>query len=233
MLFRSLATLAYAVSPWQLFLGMSYMNHTATLFFGLLAALGVVGTRRTGQVRYAWLGGMALGMVFLLRQLDAMAIAVPLGLWSLGFGGKRIPWLGTAGLVLGSMLVSAAVLPYNARFTGQARIFPIMTYNDSLYGKGANDYGFGANRGMGWPLDPFPGHGNRDAIINANLNATAINVELSGWAIGAFAPLFLFGLAGKWTRGDRLLLVISGAVFCAYYFNYFSGGQILAGAIGT
>ncbi len=224
-----LATLLYALSPWQLFLGMSYMNHTATLLCALLAALGVVWTRRTGHAGWAWLGGLALGMVFLLRQLDAMAIAVPLGLWSLGLGGKRIPLLGTAGLVLGSMLVSAAVFPYNAYFTGTPRTFPIMAYNDSLYGKGANDYGFGPNRGMGWPLDPFPGHGHRDAIINANLNATAIDVELSGWAIGSLAPLFLFGLAGRWTRGDRLLLVIAGTVFGAYYLNYFSGGPDFGG----
>ncbi len=224
-----LATLLYCCSPWQLFLGMSFMNHTATLLFALLAALGVVWTRRTGQVRWAWLGGAALGGVSLLRQLDAMAIAIPLGLWSLGLGGKRIPRLGTAGLVLGSMLLGAAVLPYNQQISGSARRVPMMEFTDSVYGKNTNAYGFGPDRGMGWPTDPFPGHGHRDAIVNADLNATAINVELFGWSLGSFAPLLLLLAVGGLVRGDRLMLIVTGAVFTAYYFNYFSGGPDFGG----
>ncbi len=224
-----LATLLYCCSPWQLFLGMSFMNHTGTLLFALLAALGVVWTRRTGQVRWAWLAGAALGTVSLLRQLDAMAIAIPLGLWSLGLGGKRIPRLGTAGLVLGSMLIGAAVLPYNQQITGSARRVPMMEFTDSVYGRNSNAYGFGPDRGMGWPTDPFPGHGHRDAIVNADLNATAINVELFGWSIGSFVPLLLLLAVGGLVRGDRLMLIVTGAVFTAYYFNYFSGGPDFGG----
>ena len=42
---------------------------------------------------------------------------------------------------------------------------------------GTNDLGFGANRGLGWSgLDPFPGHGVLDVIVNAALNAAA-----QGW----------------------------------------------------
>lgn len=224
-----LATLLYCCSPWQLFLGMSFMNHTGTLLFALLAALGVIWARRTSQIRWAWLGGAALGTVSLLRQLDAMALAVPLGLWSIGLGGKRIPRLGTAGLVLGSMLVGAAVLPYNQQITGSARRVPMMEFTDSLYGKNANAYGFGADRGMGWPSDPFPGHGHRDAIVNADLNATAINVELFGWGIGSLIPVLLFFTFARRVRADRLLLVAGTGVFVAYYFNYFSGGPDFGG----
>ena len=224
-----LAILLFCCSPWQLFLGMSFMNHAGTLLFALLAALGVVWTRTTGQTRWAWMGGAALGVVSLLRQLDAMAIAIPLGLWSLGLGGRRIPRLGTAALVLGSMLVGAAVLPYNREITGSARRVPMMQFTDSVYGKNSNAYGFGPDRGMGWPTDPFPGHGNRDAIVNADLNSTAIQVELFGWSIGSFAPLLLLLALGGLVRGDRLLLTITGAIFTAYYFNYFSGGPDFGG----
>lgn len=61
----------------------------------------------------------------------------------------------------------------------------MMAYNDALFGKGANDYGFGPTRGMGWALDPNPGHGPLDATINTTLNLAATQVELFGWGIGS------------------------------------------------
>ncbi|MEO8622401.1 MAG: hypothetical protein ABI625_15120 [bacterium] len=219
-----LTTLLLAVSPWNLFLGMSYMPHTFTLFCALVATLSVITTRRTGHARWTWLGGAALGILAAARQLDAGIMAAALGLWCIGLGGRRLRVTGTAGLVLGSMLLTVPLLAYNQHFTGKASSFPMMTYNDALYGKGANDYGFGKNRGMGWALDPNPGHGPVDGTINGTLNITATQVELFGWSIGSLLLVYAFVFGGRLNRSDRLMLGVMVITFTAYFFNYFAGG---------
>ena len=219
-----LATLLLAVSPWNLFLGMSLMPHALTLCCALAASLGVMEARRTDQARWAWLGGAALGLIAAARQLDAMVMAAALGLWAIGLGGRRLRLSGTAGLVLGSLAVAAPLLVYNQHFTGRASTFPIMVYNDAIYGKGANDYGFGKNRGMGWAIDPNPGHDPIDGAINANLNTTVTQVELFGWSTGSLLLVYAFVLVGGLARADRLMLGVIGLTFIAYFFNYFSGG---------
>jgi hypothetical protein len=118
----------------------------------------------------------------------------------------------------------APLLPYNSYFTGQATTFPIMSYHDRLFHPNANAYGFGADRGMGWPLDPNPGHSPLDATINANLNTTSLNVELYGWAIGSLLVIAFFALRGRWSRTDRAMACVALLTVAAYVPNYYSGG---------
>lgn len=219
-----LATLLLALSPMHLFLGMSFMAHAVTLTCGLLGALGVDKARRTGLSRYAWLAGIAVGLCAIARQLDGLVLAGALGLWSIGLGGKRLRVSGIVGLVLGTVLGAAALLPYNRYFTGKGTAFPIMEYHVKLYGRDVNGYGFGPDRGMGWALDPNPGHSPLDATINANLNTTALNVELFGWAVGSLLFVYFFVLRGSLNRSDRGMLAVIALTFVAYFFNYFSGG---------
>ena len=65
-------------------------------------------------------------------------------------------------------LVGAINLPYNRALTGNPRTFPVMAYFDRIFGPGSNALGFGANRGFNWSsgLDPYPGHGVRDVLVN-------------------------------------------------------------------
>jgi hypothetical protein len=213
-----------AASPWPLFLGMSFMPQPATLSLALLAAVGVERARRTGRHWSAWLAGAALGVLAIVRQLDALIAAVALGLSAIGFGGRRLKVSSTAGLVLGAMVVSAVLLPYNAHFTGRGTQFPIMVYSDQHYGPGANDYGFGPNRGMGWALDPRPGHDVIDGVINTNLNLTATQVELFGWGAGSLVFVLIHLLRGRIERADTALIGAALIVWAAYFANYFSGG---------
>ncbi|MGE0815882.1 MAG: hypothetical protein AB7O28_00690 [Vicinamibacterales bacterium] len=211
-------------SPWALFLGMSFMPQTATLSLALLAAVGVERARRTGASVWAWLAGAALGGLAFVRQLDALIAALALGLSAIGIGGRRLRVASTAGLVLGSMAVGALLLAYNAHFTGRGTRFPIMEYNDRYYAPGANDYGFGPNRGMGWALDPRPGHDLIDGLINTNLNLTATQVELFGWGAGSLAFALVHLLRGRFERADTALTGTAAIVWAAYFANYFSGG---------
>jgi hypothetical protein len=219
-----IALTLFACSPWALFLGMSYMNHTITLTLALLAARGLLEARRTGRMRWAWLGGIALGGMAAVRQLDAMIAALLLGLWALGMAvaHRRPGYL--AGLVLGVGAAALPLLAYNRYFTGHPTVFPIMAYTDARVGPKANAYGFGPERGMGWPLDPHPGHGPVDATINSNLNLTALNVELFGWSVGSLGFLYLLLVTGGLRRSDWLMAAAAGGVFVGYYFNYFAGG---------
>jgi 4-amino-4-deoxy-L-arabinose transferase-like glycosyltransferase len=229
-----LATVFLAFSPWFLFMAMNFMTHTLTLFFALLAALAVARARRAERPRpfVMFAGGLAIGAVSLVRPLEGLAVAIILGLWSLPprwwdlVRRVRIaPFLGAFALALGAMASGLLVRPYNKLLTGSGSYFPIMAYIDKYYTKGSNDLGFGENRGLGWSgLDPFPGHGPIDVVVNAMLNIAAINVELLGWGAGSLvAMLFLIG-SRRVSRQDWGMLFAFVVVVGLHSLYWFSGG---------
>jgi hypothetical protein len=220
-----LAVLLFAASPWNLFMAMNYMTHTAALTCALAAAVAVARLRRDPRIRWAVLGGVFLGLVGLIRPLEGVVMAALLGLWSLGARGRRIRLAPSAALTLAAVATATIVLPYNRHLTGSARVFPINAYLDATYGPGRNDLGFGSNRGFGWPgLDPLPGHGAPDVAINANLNLFQINIELLGWATGSLLVLLLWLALSRKSGADRLMAVSIVAVAGIHSFYYFSGG---------
>ena len=171
-------TLLLAFSPWLLFLSMSYMNHVAALTAALGATYAASHFTKNGSLWWAGLAGAATGLVGLIRPLDGLIVALILGTWA---AFELLPKRKIGVLLVflfGMISVSAIVLPYNAALTGHPLSFPLNTYLDKLSGPGRNAIGFGANRGLGWGLDPNPGHSPLDAAINANLNWTTINQEL-------------------------------------------------------
>lgn len=212
-------------SPWFVFMGMNFMSHTFTLTGALAAALALVWARKTGKSSWALASGLAVGLVSLIRPLDGFILAILLGLWAIGVGGRRLKVVSVAALVLGTIIMGSWVLPYNKRLTGKLTQLPVNAYFDKYYWPGANAMGFGPGRDAGWRhLDPYPGHTPLEALINANVNTTSINFELLGWSIGSLliGALLIFSLA---VRGsDWLMLAVIAAVFVAHCFYYFSGG---------
>jgi hypothetical protein len=100
-----------------------------------------------------------------------------------------------------------------------------MAYIDKYYAKGSNDLGFGANRGLGWPgLDPFPGHGPVDVVVNANLNITSINTELLGWATGSLFVIMLLIALRRLTRPDWAHVIVVLTIAGVHSLYWFSGG---------
>ena len=220
------SVLLLATSPWFLFMGMNFMTHTAALFFSLVAALSVARMRRSGSFVWALPGGAAIGMVSLIRPLEGLAVAVLLGLWGLG-GKSRLRWAvpQVTALAVVTSAVGAIVLPYNKAIAGDPTTFPLMAYTDAMYGKDVNALGFGANRGIGWPgLDPLPGHGVIDVLINANLNGYQVSVELLGWGVGSLLVVALLLFSGRLTRGDWWMLAAIGLIVGLHSFYWFSGG---------
>ena len=123
------------------------------------------------------------------------------------------------------MASAALVLPYNIMLAGDALTFPLMAYTDSIYGAETNALGFGANRGLGWPgLDPLPGHGALDVLINANLNAYNVNIELLGWSIGSLLPIAVLLFSGRMRRADAWLIAVVVSIVGVHSVYWFSGG---------
>ncbi len=220
-----IVVLLLCTSPWFIFMAMNFMGHTFTLTCALGATLAVIWARETGKVKWGWIGGFILGMMSLIRPLDAAIIAVILGLFSIGIGGKRLKYSAIAGLVLGSIIIASAMLPYNKVLTKSWTKLPVMAYFDKYYWPKVNSFGFGPERGgMGWPHDPFPGHGPLDALLNANLNIFSINIELFGWCTGSLVLIAIMLFSRKMRRNDYLMLAVLGLVIGIYTFNYFGGG---------
>lgn len=216
--------LLLCVSPWHLFLAMSFMTHILTLTCALAAALGVAIARRSQHARWTLIAGGFIGLASLIRPLEGLILAVVLGLWSIGVGGRRLKLTSVVALVLGTVVVGALALPYNKKLTGSPTSNPIMLYTDKHFGAGANALGFGPNRGWGWELDPYPGHGLPDAAVNTALNLFSLNIEMFGWGFGSLLPILLLLFAGSLKRSDYYLLGIVAAVVGAHVFYWYSGG---------
>lgn len=227
-----LTILLICASPWYLFMAMNFMTHILTVTCSLAAALAVIKSRKTNSIVWALVAGLSAGFVSLIRPLDGIIVAGLIGLWIIGIGGKRLKFSSIVAFVLGCVLVGALQLQYNKMLTGDAMKFPINAYNDKYHGHNSNAYGFGPDRGMGWEIDPYPGHGPIDAMINANLNITSINFELFGWSIGSVLLVAVMLFSGKLNKSDYLMIGIFVAVFVAYFFTTSVVAPISEHAIG-
>jgi hypothetical protein len=220
-----LALLLLAASPWHVLMAMNFMTHTLTLTCALGAAVAVVWARKTGKALWGVVSGLAAGGALLVRPLEGFTLGCLIGLWMLtGAGALRWKAASLAAFAAGGMLLGVPTLYYNQLLTGDPLKFPIMAYTDKYYGPNSNALGFGPDRGLGWAIDPNPGHSPFDAMVNANLNMFSINIELFGWSTGSLLLAALFLLAAKLRRPDWLMLALSAAIFGVHFFYYFSGG---------
>lgn len=222
-----LGTALLAVSPWFLFLAMSYMTHMLSMLAALGAACCVARMRAGGPAWWLLPGGLAIGVVGLTRPLEGLIVAGLLGFWLLG--APRLALAGRlvrlGGLAVATIATAAVTFPYNRLFTGDPLTFPLIAYTDAVYGPGTNALGFGSNRGLGWSgLDPLPGHGPLDVLINGNINLFGVNVELLAWAGGSLLVVLLGALAARRSRADRWLVIAAATVVVAHCFYWFSGG---------
>lgn len=220
-----LALLLLCTSPWFIFMSMSLMTHPLTLAAALAGAVATERLVRTGRIAWALPAGFGIGVLALIRPLEGLAMAALLAAWVFLSARGPIRLAGVAVMAFAALTTAASVLPYNAHLTGSVSRFPIMAYTDSVHGPGSNALGFGANRGLGWPgLDPLPGHGAIDVIINTALNAYQVNVELLGWSVGSLLPILLLVALGRLRRADWMMFTAIAVITAAHAFYWFSGG---------
>jgi 4-amino-4-deoxy-L-arabinose transferase-like glycosyltransferase len=218
-----MAVLLLCASPWFVFMGMNFMSHTLTLTCALTAALAMARAKRSGGLMWAGISGCATGMISLIRPIEGVIVAGLLGLWAI-IPRARLKVSALAAFGLGTVLVGALILPYNSHITGDPTVFPLVAYYEKYFGPKANAFGFGPERGLGWPIDPFPGHSPLDALVNANLNASSINVELFGWSTGSWLLIAVILLSLTLRRSDYLMIATIVTIFGALSLYWFSGG---------
>ena len=223
-----LTTMLLMVSPWYLAMGASMMSHPLTLLLVLSAWLLMLtaGSRRS----FAWFAaGCLLGWLFLTRPLDGVAIGVLTGLWAMtrvnlkeGSGWARLTAYGA-----GCVLIGGLIFPYNQILTGDPLLTPIDQYFDRLWHPGANRLGFGGDIGSPdhWGgVDVWLGHSLSEALIAAQFNLKALNVELLGWATGSLVLLYVHLLWGRLSRADWCMLAVSVVIVGVYALYWFNGG---------
>jgi len=210
-----------AVSPWFIFLAMSFMNHMLTLFCLLTAAWAILKSREDRRMFWSFVAGISAGYCCWIRPLDGVLVVTAIGAMVVLDNRK---WKTVFGFGIAATMTVGSLFLWNHQFTENGFHFPINAYLDEHFGENSNAYGFGPDRGMGWQIDPYPGHNARDGVLNALLNTFSINIDLFGWSCGSLLLAAAFLFRGKLNKKDWMLLSLVLAVFVAYFFYYFSGG---------
>lgn len=218
-----------AVSPMFLFMSASFMSHPLSVVCILIALIGVHNARICGSAWWAGIGGLALGGLVLTRPFEGVLVAIVIGLWVMGVGAKRLALAAVLVFGLTSLTIGGLLSLYNHLLTGKAAYDPITKSFDEQYYPGSNRLGFGSDIGnIGWTgLDPLPGHGPVDVVVNANQNFYMLNFELFGWSFGSLWFVLLLLLSGRWTKTDTVFLMMVLLIIGGLSFYWFSGGPDL------
>lgn len=111
----------FAGAPWVVFQSASWMNHVPTTMW-LLAGLAAVATAGQLESRVSWAmtaGGIAFGLAFTIRPVDALAFLAPTGLYLLlHCRGDRAGWQHLLAFAAGLAFPVLAFLAYNQATTG-------------------------------------------------------------------------------------------------------------------
>jgi 4-amino-4-deoxy-L-arabinose transferase-like glycosyltransferase len=133
------AAALFAFSPLVVIQSGVYLGYLYAVLLELATLLLVLRGRRLGSATNLVAAGMTIGLLFFLRPLDAILLAVALGVYfavrdrrDLRRAGRAIGW-GT----IGALPLFAICLGYNARVTGSPLRFPLWTIG------GSNEFGFG------------------------------------------------------------------------------------------
>jgi uncharacterized membrane protein YhaH (DUF805 family) len=219
--------LLLSASPWFLFMSGELLGHQAAGMWMLLALLGIQLERERRSGAGAALAGLALGMLCVTRPLDGVIAGLVLAGWALGLGGaRRLP---VRAFVVGAAAVAVvglADLAYNAAVTGSALTTAHQVWMDRAWGPGTDRLGFGSDIGnRAWPnIDPLPGHGVVDVVLNFNKNLFQTNVDLFGWGCGSLVFALFYLVSRRREPRDWYVVATALAFPLGYSAYWFSGG---------
>lgn len=218
------------LSPWLIFTSGSFMGHPVSLVWGLTALVAVDRERQRHTGAWGVVAGAAIGALFLTRPIEALLVGGVAFVWMLGWrSGERGRFRSAAAFAASAAGIGVLVFMYNAALTGDPMYAPQMMWTDRTWGPGVDRLGFGPSIGIPvWTnIDPLPGHGLADVVLNANKNFFMANFELFGWACGSLLLAGLFVLFLPKGRADWLMIALVGAVIMGHSAYWFSGGPDL------
>jgi len=215
---RWAAAALFAFAPFTVFQAGSHMNHGFTLAALLVAtaALARVVTAEGPRPWLAFVSGLGYGVAATIRPTDALAFALPAGVWYLARAvrdRRRLPDLLASGV--GVALPLLLLFWVNARTTGS----PLLFGYEVLWGK---EHNLGFHRAPWGPVHtPLRGL----ELVNIYL------LRLQTYLFEAPAPSLLpvlaaLVLAPAFGPFDRLLLTSSGLLL-GIYFAYWHNGFFL------
>ncbi len=208
-------TLLFMAAPFTVFLAGSHMNHVTTLTWLLVAMLALVRTTQGGGVTAGFVTGLGFGMAATIRPVDALAFALPGGLWLLhrAWTTRRVGPLLASGL--GVALPVALLLAANAATTGH----PLRFAYTVLWGD-AHDLGFHAT-----PWGEL--HSPRAGLELVSLYFLRLQQYFLEAPFPALVPAAIALAAGPHLRGFDRYLLVSGGLLVGLYFAYWHDGFFL------
>jgi 4-amino-4-deoxy-L-arabinose transferase-like glycosyltransferase len=239
-------------SPFFLFMSGSMMAHPAELFWLTLFMASWVHALKSEGRRWALLAGVGLGMVFLTRQVTAVAVGLPFLLatvigrleirdWGLNQSSiinhqssilKKTGWLLVTAVPLASLLFL-----HQYALTGSPLADPRLLLRPfdrpgfgETVGPGFNAFTLteiGDQAAVDWYTDPSQpprGHTLARGIYNNKQNWRALEINLFGWL--PFLTLAFIWLALLWQRpswNDIALLATIAGTLVVYLFFWADG----------
>lgn len=209
----------WMISPFVLFMGAGFMNHTANAFWFLLTILCMQQLQR--HPWYAPLGGIAVGMGMITRPFSTLALSFCLPLWITWTRGIPRRKLVSSIILfsLGALLPILFFLHYNLETTGNAFLSGYQMYF------GGTPVGFGERP---WGSEPLA-HGIANTVthspirgaINTWNNFTLLQYHLLGWPTGSLLCVFLLFLPGMHMGRNEMVVLLSALTLPLAYFFYF------------
>lgn len=206
-----LSALLGILSPFIVFMSSEFMNHSSALLFSVTFALFFAKTIREKKITQAILAGASLGMILNIRPLNAVAVAIPFGIYGIYLLAKRF-----REYILPIAIMTVTVLV----FTGILLWFNYMTNGDpflfgyiALYGP-EHLPGFG-HAAWGDPHTPI--QGLRHTLNDLN----GMNKFLFEWPIPSLFFVFLLFVSLTRNIWDYLLLALFASLVTAYFFYWF------------
>jgi hypothetical protein len=222
------SALLFALCPFALFVGASFMNHVPVLWLTSVAMwqLAIWMSAESSSVanRSAAIIGVALGVAFAVRPLDALVAAGAIGVIQLTQLRNTVRLRSLAAQIVGGLIPVAILFYVNWRTNGA----PMRLGYDVLYGEAHS---------MGFHVDPYGRtHTPMRALLFASKYLLQLNVLLFEWPLPAVGIIAVGLLAMRRpTRWDYFLigLLFAQTVCYALYWHdgSFRGPRFLFNAL--
>lgn len=218
-----LSALLGSLSPFLIFMSSEFMNHTTTLFFVSLFALGFVRMVNQKRIRDGLLCGFAIGYALNIRPMTAGAVAVPYAIYAI-VKLIKLFWreknfsvhsdffrfvIACLSALIASAVMVSVLLAFNYYTNGDPFLFGYVV----LWGKN-HEPGFG-HSGWGEPHTPKRG------LIQTLNNLNALNKYLFEIPIPALFFALLSIMSPSVKIWDLLLLASASSLSFAYFFYWF------------